>query len=136
MPAKTATSASRPPFGLPELTVAVRTSLLSCRKARKTRVFTPLREPSEESRMKLISAILAVFSVALVLAATTAAHAGSAHPLKSAGRTSRAVVGPGVAGPAAGVKHRSPCDIAPGCGSPRSLQLKRGGKIVHTKGGL
>jgi hypothetical protein len=51
MPAKTATSASRPPFGLPELTVAVRTSLLSCRKAGKTRVFTPVREPSEESRM-------------------------------------------------------------------------------------
>jgi AAHS family 4-hydroxybenzoate transporter-like MFS transporter len=53
MPAKTATSASRPPFGLPELTVAVRTSLLSCRKAGKTRVFTPVREPSEESRVKL-----------------------------------------------------------------------------------
>ena len=51
MPAKTATSASRPPFGLPELTVAVRTSLLSCRKAGKTRVFTPVREPSEESRI-------------------------------------------------------------------------------------
>jgi hypothetical protein len=32
MPAKMARSAPRPPFGLPELTVAVRTSLLSCRK--------------------------------------------------------------------------------------------------------
>src|SRR5450631_2426396 len=45
------TKVSRPPFGLPELTVAVRTSLLSCRKAGKTRVFTPVREPSEESRV-------------------------------------------------------------------------------------
>src|ERR1035437_10113535 len=32
MPAKMARSAPRPPFGLPKLTVAVRTSLLSCRK--------------------------------------------------------------------------------------------------------
>ena len=51
MPAKIARSAPRPPFGLPELTVAVRTSLLSCRKAGKTRVFTPVREPSGESRL-------------------------------------------------------------------------------------
>ena len=39
LPAKMARLAPRPPFGLPELTVAVRTSLLSCRKAGKTRVF-------------------------------------------------------------------------------------------------
>src|SRR4051794_16539456 len=44
MPAKIARSAPRPPFGLPELTVAVRTSLLSCGKAGKTRVFTPVGE--------------------------------------------------------------------------------------------
>ena len=42
MPAKIARSAPRPPFGLPQVTVAVRTSLLSCRKAEKTRVFTPV----------------------------------------------------------------------------------------------
>src|ERR1035437_3309623 len=51
MPTKVARSAPRPPFGLPELTVAVRTSLLSCRKAGKTRVFTPVRESSGESRL-------------------------------------------------------------------------------------
>ena len=44
MPAKIARSAPRPPFGLSELTLAVRTSLLSCRKDGKTRVFTPVRE--------------------------------------------------------------------------------------------
>ena len=36
--------APRPSFGLPELTVAVRTSLPSCRAAGKTRTFTPVRE--------------------------------------------------------------------------------------------
>jgi hypothetical protein len=51
MPAKIARSAPRPPFGLPELTVAVRTSLLSCRKAGKTRIFTPVPESSGESRV-------------------------------------------------------------------------------------
>jgi hypothetical protein len=52
MPAKIARSAPRPLFGLPELTVAVRTSLLSCKKAGKTRVSTPVRESSGESRLK------------------------------------------------------------------------------------
>src|SRR5450830_1382613 len=51
MPAKMARSAPRPPFGLPEVTVAVRTSLLSCRKAGKTPIFTPVRESSGESRL-------------------------------------------------------------------------------------
>jgi hypothetical protein len=51
MPAKKARSAPRPPFGLPELTVAVGTSRLSCSKAGKRRVFTPVREPSGESRL-------------------------------------------------------------------------------------
>jgi hypothetical protein len=50
MPAKIATSASRPSFGLPELTVAVRTSLLSCGKAEKPRKSSPGWEPSGESR--------------------------------------------------------------------------------------
>ena len=35
MPAKIARSAPRPPFGLPEVPVAVHTSRLSCRKAKK-----------------------------------------------------------------------------------------------------
>jgi hypothetical protein len=51
MPAKKARSAPRPPFGLPELTVAVRTSLLSCGKPEKPRVFTAVRESSGESRV-------------------------------------------------------------------------------------
>ncbi len=49
MPAKMARSSPRPSSGLPEVTVAVRTALLSCREAGKTRVFTPAQEPSGES---------------------------------------------------------------------------------------
>jgi hypothetical protein len=49
MPAKMARSSPRPMFGLPVLTAAVRTSLLSCRKAEHTRVFTPVWESSGES---------------------------------------------------------------------------------------
>jgi len=52
MPAKMARSAPGRLFGLPEVTVAVRTSLLCCRKAGNTRVFTPVRESSGESRFK------------------------------------------------------------------------------------
>jgi hypothetical protein len=48
MPGKMARSAPRPPFGLPEVLVAVLTSRLSCRKAGKTRTFTPIRESSGE----------------------------------------------------------------------------------------
>ena len=44
MPAKIARSAPRPPFELPKVMVAVRTSPLSCWKAGKTRIFTPVRE--------------------------------------------------------------------------------------------
>ena len=44
MPAKIARSAPRPPFGLPELLVAVHTSRLSCSKAGKARIFTSVRE--------------------------------------------------------------------------------------------
>ena len=50
MPAKIARSAHRPPFELPKVMVAVRTSPLSCWKAGKTRIFTPVRESSGESR--------------------------------------------------------------------------------------
>jgi len=53
MPEKMARSPRRPRFGLPEVTVAVRTSLLSCRKAGKTPIFTPDRESSGESRLNL-----------------------------------------------------------------------------------
>jgi len=52
MSAKMARSVPRPPFGLTELTVAVRTSLLSCRKTGKTRVFTPVRGSSGESQFR------------------------------------------------------------------------------------
>ena len=52
MPAKMARSAPRPLSGLPEVTVAVRTALLSCWKAGKTPILTPIREASGESRSK------------------------------------------------------------------------------------
>jgi len=52
MPAKMARSAPRPPFGPSEVTVAVRNSLLSCRKAGKPRTSAPIRESSGESRVK------------------------------------------------------------------------------------
>jgi hypothetical protein len=50
MPAKMARSAPRPPFGLPEVTEAVRASLLTCWKDGNTQVFTPVRGSSGESR--------------------------------------------------------------------------------------
>jgi hypothetical protein len=51
MPVKIARSAPRPSFGLPELLVAIHTSRLSCCKAGKARIFTPVRESSGESRI-------------------------------------------------------------------------------------
>jgi hypothetical protein len=54
MPAKIARSAPRPPFELPKVMVAVRTSPLSCWKAGKTRIFTPVRESSGESRIDIV----------------------------------------------------------------------------------
>jgi hypothetical protein len=53
MQRKITRSAPRPPFGLPDALVAVLTSRLSCRKAGNTRIFTPDRESSGESRFKL-----------------------------------------------------------------------------------
>jgi hypothetical protein len=50
MPRKMARSAPRPPFGLPDAPVAVRTSRLSCGKAGKARIFTPVWDSSGESR--------------------------------------------------------------------------------------
>src|SRR5262249_29249887 len=54
MPAKIARSAARPPFGLPEMLVAVHTSRLSCREAEKAPIFTPVQESSGESKMSRI----------------------------------------------------------------------------------
>ena len=49
MPAKMPRSDPRPPCGLPEVPITVRTSRLSCRKVGKAPIFTPVREPSGES---------------------------------------------------------------------------------------
>jgi hypothetical protein len=51
MPGKMARSAPRPPFGLPEVLVAIHTSRQPCRKAGKAPIFTPIRESSGESRV-------------------------------------------------------------------------------------
>ena len=48
---KMAKSAPRPAFGPPEGPVAACTSRLSCRKVGNTRIFTPDRESSGESRI-------------------------------------------------------------------------------------
>jgi hypothetical protein len=52
MAAKIARLAVRPPFGLPEVRVAVGTSRLSCMRGRTARIFTSVRELSGESRLK------------------------------------------------------------------------------------
>ena len=53
MPAKMSRSAPRPPFRLREVSIAVRTLRLSCRKAGKAPIFTPVRESSGESRFSV-----------------------------------------------------------------------------------
>ena len=58
MPAKIARSAARPPFGLPEMPVAFHTSRLSCREAEKAPIFTPVQEPSGESKSNLLKQLL------------------------------------------------------------------------------
>src|SRR5215510_9792657 len=55
MPVKIARSAPRPSFGLPELLVAIHTSHQSCYKAGKARIFSPVRESSEESRLSCVN---------------------------------------------------------------------------------
>ncbi len=50
--AKMARSDPRPPCGLPEVLVAVRTSRLPCRNAGKAPIFTPVPGASGESRLK------------------------------------------------------------------------------------
>src|SRR4029077_6665999 len=57
MPAKMSRSAPRPPFRLREVSIAVRTLRLSCRKAGKAQIFTPVREPSGESRLNSVEEI-------------------------------------------------------------------------------
>ena len=52
MPGKIARSAPRPSFGLPELLVAIHTSRRLASKAGKSRIFTPVRESSGESRLR------------------------------------------------------------------------------------
>jgi hypothetical protein len=51
MPAKIAKSAPQPTFGPPNVPVAVCISHRSCGKPGKTRIFTPVRESSGESRL-------------------------------------------------------------------------------------
>ena len=58
MPAKMSRSAPRPPFRLREVSIAVRTLRLSCRKAGKAPIFTPVRESSGESRFILMHPII------------------------------------------------------------------------------
>ena len=67
MPAKIASSAPRPPFELPRVMLAVRTSPLSCWKAGKTRIFTPVRESSGESRLKRASPMNERFGVGVAI---------------------------------------------------------------------
>ena len=52
MPAKIARLATRPPFWIPEVSVAVRSSRPSCSKAEKRRIFMADRQSSGESRLK------------------------------------------------------------------------------------
>ena len=52
MPAKIARLATRPPFWIPEVSVAVRSSRPSCSKAEKSRIFMADRQSSGESRIK------------------------------------------------------------------------------------
>jgi hypothetical protein len=67
MPAKIARSAARPPFGLPEMLVAVHTSRLSCREAEKAPIFTPVQESSGESKLILSRADAAEYAAAMQL---------------------------------------------------------------------
>ena len=60
MPAKIARLAAQPPFGLPEVLVAVHTSRLSCRKAGKAQIFAPVWESSGESRLRARETIVSL----------------------------------------------------------------------------
>ena len=67
MPAKMSRSAPRPPFRLREVSIAVRTLRLSCRKAGKAPIFTPVRESSGESRFNRLARILITWPWAIGL---------------------------------------------------------------------
>jgi hypothetical protein len=58
MPGKIAKSGPRPAFGLPEALAAVHTSRLSCGKAGKTRIYTPIRASFGESEINEPSYLL------------------------------------------------------------------------------
>ena len=60
MPAKIAQISPWIVFGMPEVPVAVRTSLLSCRKAEKPRISKPVRESSGKSRIKAVAWLSAI----------------------------------------------------------------------------
>jgi hypothetical protein len=58
MPGKKGRSAPRPTFGLPKMPVAIHTSRPCCREAGKEQIFTPVQEPSGESRLNTMSIAL------------------------------------------------------------------------------
>src|SRR6476660_3688686 len=58
MPAKMSRLAPRPPFRLREVSIAVRTLRLSCRKAGKAPIFTPVRESAGESRIDVARSVV------------------------------------------------------------------------------
>ena len=55
MPAKIARLATRPPYWIPEVSVAVRSSRPSCSKAEQRRIFMADRQSSGESRLNALS---------------------------------------------------------------------------------
>ena len=74
MPAKMARSAPRPPFAVAEGLAAVRSSLLSCRKAGEARIFTPVREPSRGSHLDRNVQSSKMIHAALLLLILEAVH--------------------------------------------------------------
>jgi hypothetical protein len=66
MRGKMARSDPRPPFGLPEVPVAARTSRLSSREAGKALLFTPVRESSPASSP--VRSLIAVHPLASLVA--------------------------------------------------------------------
>ena len=81
MPAKMARSAPRPSSGLPEMTIAVRTSRLPCKRPRKSRISKTVRESSGESRLMVPPPWLASAMIA-ALAVMSFAPIKFLHPLR------------------------------------------------------
>src|SRR5262245_26724582 len=67
MPGKIARSTFRPPFGPPVVWVAARSSRLASRQARKSLLFTPVRESSGECRLKAVCRLLQMFGAACLI---------------------------------------------------------------------